>query len=418
MTNVRPKVLIVGGPDVHQRLDLMRELRDDFEFDAAGTAAELRPVFEAEGFPYHHYRLGRGVDVPGALGALGSLRTLCARLRPDIVHAFATKPSVWGRLAAHAAGVPVVIGTLPGLGSLYTGSGIRKGMVRIFYERLQRAASRRAALTMFQNHQDEAEMVASGIVPAARTAVIPGSGVRTGYFDPTLVAPERIAALRRELALEPDAVVVTMISRVIRSKGALDFARIADDLAEGLPDVRFLLVGPNDGGSLDALAPAELGWLSDRVTWPGARSDIREILAASDIFVLPTRYREGVPRVLLEAASMGLPLVATRSAGCTEVVDHGRNGFLAAPGDLEALGAFIVALATDPGLRDRLGRISRVRATAEFDIRVTARLTARWYHDLLAAGHRPGAEMSPAEPLCSIDTTSAAQPQRAAAAMD
>ena len=115
---------------------------------------------------------------------------------------------------------------------------------------------------------------------------------------------------------------------------------------------------------MEALNKGELDRVCRSVRWIGRRSDVLDILAASDVVVLPTYYREGIPRVLLEAASMGLPLVATAVPGCTEVVEDGSNGFLVPARDPEALAASILRLARDPAMRRRLGARSREIAVA------------------------------------------------------
>jgi hypothetical protein len=115
--------MVVGGPDVHLRLDLMRVLSDRYDLSVAGSAPDLEIHFQRAGFEYHHYPLARGVDPVKDLRSLRHLEALFRKRRPLIVHTYATKPSVWGRIAARRAGVPVVVGTLPGLGSLYSPSG-------------------------------------------------------------------------------------------------------------------------------------------------------------------------------------------------------------------------------------------------------------------------------------------------------
>ncbi|MEJ2504498.1 MAG: glycosyltransferase, partial [Gemmatimonadota bacterium] len=213
-------------------------------------------------------------------------------------------------------------------------------------------------------------------------------------LDPGLVSREGALDLRRSLGLGPGDVVATMVSRVIRSKGVLEFAAAAEALREDNPNLRFLLVGPVDGGSLDRLTREELSLVTSRVRWIGMRDDIREILAASDLFVLPTQYREGVPRVLMEAASMCLPLVATRSGGCGEIVRDGENGWLVEPGRHSDLVGAVARLAGDRSLRQRFGAASRSIAVDEFDYRVTARKTAALYWRLLEDGRRAPAHVA------------------------
>jgi len=379
----RPRVLIVGGCDVQKRIDLMRSISDEFSFAAVGSEVELAMTFAEARFPYFYFPLRRGSSPLSDLRSLTLLRELFRLLRPDIVHTFATKPSVWGRLAARSAGVPIVIGTLPGLGSLYTLTDLRARAIRVIYERLQRTACRVSDLTIFQNEHDAREFTESGIVPAETATVIPGSGVRTDLFDPARFPRPQIERVRAEVGASDGDVVVTMIARVIRSKGVLVLAEAAERLRERHPQARFVLVGPVDRDSLDRLTDAEFERVVRAVAWLGERDDVGTILASSEIFVLPSFYREGVPRVLLEAAAMGRPLVATRVPGCEDVVVDGTNGFLIPPRDADALARAVSALIENPELRRRFGAASRALAVERFDLAAIARRTAAIYRDLL-----------------------------------
>jgi glycosyltransferase involved in cell wall biosynthesis len=378
----RPRVVLVGGPDVDARLGLMAALSDEFELSALGTDPALAGQFAAAGFPYHSYAMSRGVDPLGDLRAYRQLEARLGALRPQVVHTFDTKPGVWGRLAATSAGVPVVVGTLPGLGSLYTDRSLRSRLVRGIYQPLQRWASRRAGCTIFQNDDDRHEFVARGIVPAERSVVIRGSGVRPELFAGQRHAA-RLPALRAELGLAPGAVVVTMVSRVMRAKGVLEYAEAACRVLEHNPGVVFLLVGPADDTELARLTLEELERLRQAVRWLGPRTDVPGLLALSDLFVLPSFYREGVPRVLLEAAATGLPLVVARAPGSTDVVRDGENGLVVPPRDAAALAIAIERLVQDGAMRRRYGERSRERVVREFSLDVVAGQIRDLYRRLL-----------------------------------
>lgn len=378
-----PRVLVIGGPDVDARLDLMRALAGEFTLAAAGTTPALGPAFERAGFRYFDYPLA-GPPPLGDLRALLALGRVVRRFRPHVVHAFDARPGVYGCLAGARAGVPAIVNTVPGLGSLYVGGGWRRRALRAVYERLQRRASRVADLTTFQNREDAAEFVARGVVPAGKTALVPGSGVRTDVFDPALVSGDERRQVRASLGVPADALLVTMIGRVIRTKGVADFVAAARDVGRRFPDSRFLLVGAPDPASVDRLRPAELAEVSRAVLWPGPRRDVRQILAASDLFVLPSFLREGIPRALLEAAAMALPLVTTDVPGCREVVEDGVNGFLVPARHAAALAGAVGRLLGRPDLRRDFGPRSRRRAVERFGLPVVVARTRAIYRELLA----------------------------------
>jgi glycosyltransferase involved in cell wall biosynthesis len=380
----RPRVLLVGGPDVDARIDLMRSLEHDFEVSALGTDPLLASTFAASGFRYRHYRMSRGVNPIMDASGLWQLVRIFRMEAPDIVHTFDTKPGVWGRLAARIARVPVVIGTLPGLGSLYATPGRRGKLVRLAYQPLQTLACRLADRTIFQNGDDAREFQKRRVVARRKTVVIGGSGVRTDVLRPQ--TDPATAEYRSELGLPEHGLIVLTVTRVLRSKGVLELARAAREVRLQDPSIRFVLAGPADDQSMDALTAGELDELRDALTWIGPRRDVQRLLALADVFVFPSFYREGIPRALLEAASMALPLIAADVAGSREVVEHGVNGLLIAPRDAHAIAEAVLRLAREPDLRARFGMQARTRAIAEFDLAAIAARTASLYHELLPQG--------------------------------
>jgi len=379
-----PRVLLVGGPDVDARLELMHSLSDRFEISALGSLPSLHEKFSSEGFRYYSYTLNRGVNPLGDLKTLSQLIAIFRELKPQIVHTFDTKPSVWGRLAARRAGVPVVIGTLPGLGSLYVDESLKSQILRFIYQALQSLACRVSDLTIFQNDDDARQFIKAGIVSTQKTRVILGSGINTNLFSPDQVSEAAKTQLKTEFKIQPDEIVVTMISRIIRSKGVFDFMQSAREIQKTNPKVHFLLIGGEDSESIDRLTQEEMLELKQTVDWRGRRSDIPAILAISDISVLPSIYREGIPRVLLEAAAMKLPIVTTNSPGCKEVVENGTNGFLIPPHNAEALSGAITQLVKAPELRRRFGQVSRQRAVQRFDTAVISGQTRDVYEQFIS----------------------------------
>lgn len=377
-----PKVLLIGGPDVEARIELMRALSNEFAVAAAGSLPHLRERFEQAGFDYYNYPLGRGPNPIRDVYTLIYLWRLCRRLRPQVVHTFDTKPGVWGRLAAWGARIPVVIGTLTGLGSLYADNNLSIRLVRTIYQPLQKLACHTSHLTIFYNRDDARQFITAGVVAEQKTKIIPGSGVSTALFTPAKIPETKRAALKNELGIQPHQVVITMIARVIRSKGVIEYMTAAQEIYEVCSNAHFLLIGAEDRESVDRLNSEELTQLKQTITWLGPRQDIPAILAVSDIFVLPS-YREGMPRVLLEAASMGLPIITTNAPGCSEVIQEGVNGFSVPVRDSTALSQVILHLIEQPELRRRFGQASRQRAENLFDISVIANQTRSVYRQLL-----------------------------------
>ena len=216
--------------------------------------------------------------------------------------------------------------------------------------------------------------------------LVPGSGVATDRLDPASFPAEGRARLRAEIGLGAEDVAVIMVTRVIRSKGVLDLLAAARSLRVDHPRLRFVLVGAHEPESMDSLATDELEALERELLWLGPRSDVPALLAAADLMAFPSGYGEGIPRVLLEAASMALPIVTTDAPGCREVVEPGVTGLRVPVGDAAALAAAVATLADDTPLRMRLGAAARARATERFDLGVITERTRQLYRELLEHG--------------------------------
>lgn len=387
----KPLLAIVGGPDVDARLPLMARFAAHHDVCAFGSDARVRDRFSSTGFSFHTYPLDRRVRPWTDVRTVLHLQKAFTALRPDIVQAFDTKPGVFAAIAARRARVPIVVSTITGLGSLYSANDLRTRMLRAVYQPLQRLAARSANALVFQNHDDRRELVAAGVVPVEKTAVILGSGIDTTTFSPASVPADARNLVRDELGIPRNAVVVTMVSRVTASKGVPDFVAAARAVTAASPHARFLLVGPEDEASEQRMTASDLAELRQTVVWPGRRNDIQRVLAASDMLVLPTAYREGVPRVLLEAGAMQLPLVATDSPGCNEVAVPGESGLLVPVGDRAALIDAIRRLVDDASLRAQLGNGARLRVVGAFDLALVARQYEELYERLASQRRQPTA---------------------------
>ena len=206
-----------------------------------------------------------------------------------------------------------------------------------------------ADLVLVQSREDEQVLPRAHVCGAGKIRYV-GNGVVLDRFTAP-VAPARSSA-------RP---VVLMVSRLVREKGCVDFLGLARSL-RGRAD--FVHVGPEERDQRDALSSAEISAASDTVTFVGAVDDVRPYLAAADIVVLPS-YREGVPRVAMEAAAAGRPVVAYDVRGVREVVDPG-TGLLVPRGDTAALAGVVEGLLADPGRRAVLGRTCQAQVLERF----------------------------------------------------
>jgi glycosyltransferase involved in cell wall biosynthesis len=303
--------------------------------------------------------------------------------RPDIVHTHNPKPGVYGRLAARAAGVPVVINTVHGLYALPDDPVSKRALI---YS-LERLAASCSDAELLQNPEDVETLVRLGVPPSKITVL--GNGIDLRRFDPSRVDEATVKALRDELDAAPDDVVVGAVGRLVWEKGYRELFAAAADAHHRAPRLRFVVVGPSDPDKADAVGADDMARAAEEagVRFLGHRDDVDSLYAAMDLYVLAS-HREGFPRSAMEAAAMGLPIVATDIRGCRQVVDHGRTGLLTPPGDIGRLADALVLLADDTSRRDDMGRRARRKAIEQFDQRRVIDLTLDVYRTRLAASSR------------------------------
>lgn len=316
------------------------------------------------------------VAMPRFVNPVGDILMLRALLKifrheaPDVVCNITVKPLVYGALAARLAGVPRVVGMVEGLGyGFLDGGGWRARGLRGVVSSMYRIGCRLSDLIGFANPDDRDRLVRSGVVAAGKALAFRSMvGVDVKSFTPGAVAPDVLARLRIEFGIPPGQCVIAMVTRIVWSKGVKEFVEASEEAAGWPTPCHFLLVGPIDPDARDPVPERYLReHASSRFTWvPMFRRDLKEILSLGDIVALPSYYREGVPRVLLEAMALGKPIVTTDNVGCREAVDQGRNGYLVPVHDSRAFAAGIRRLAENEPLRLAFGSQSRAKAEAEF----------------------------------------------------
>jgi len=368
------------------RQALIRTLQGaGFEVLAVGPPGPYEEAVTRLGCWVDTYPLDRrGLNPVGELRSLAGLYAIYRRWRPVIAHHFTIKPNLYGTLAARLAGVPVVIATVTGLGYIWTDDRPKARVLRTVLGPVYRRVLRLADAVIYLNEDDRQTL------GGRRTVLIPGEGIDLEEFSPGAVPLERQAALRAELGLGPDDRVVLMVGRMLRHKGVGEFVEAARWVRKARPEAVFLLVGPSDAGNPARIPTEEIRvWeAAGLIRYLGVREDIRELMAIADVVVLPT-YREGLPRVLIEAAAMGRPLVATDVPGCREVVQDGVNGFMVPPRDGLALARAIETLLKSPDMRAKFGAASRRLAEERFSDREVVGRIMDLYRTLLAEKNVP-----------------------------
>jgi glycosyltransferase involved in cell wall biosynthesis len=292
--------------------------------------------------------------------------------KPDIVHHVALKPVLYGSLAAIVAKIPFVVNALAGMGSLFSSSSrIIYFLKKILLSLFRVLCSRTNTKLILQNKDDFSLFDTLG-VPRANIVLIPGSGVDTSVFS---VSPE-----------PQGTITITLVSRMLKDKGIYEFVSAAQKIKKQGISAKFILVGGADPLNPSSIDEKQLlAW--DRqgdITWLGRQNDIAHILHKTHIAVLPSYYREGLPKALLEAASCGKPIVTTDAPGCREIVQDGVNGILVPVRDSEKLAQAIVTLIQDPAKRKTMGQKGRELVEKYFAQEIICKQTLDVYHNLLA----------------------------------
>jgi glycosyltransferase involved in cell wall biosynthesis len=383
------RVLHLATVDVTLRFLLLGQLRrlreEGFEVHAMSAPGPWVAEVEAEGIRHVPWRHVTRTWDPGAdARAFAELLRHLRRERYHVVHTHTPKPGVLGRVAARLAGVPAVVNTVHGLYATPESPPLRRAAVL----GIEGLAARFGHLELYQSEEDLAWARRTGVAPRGRARLL-GNGTDLDRFSPDAVSARRIRAIRRELGIPRDALVVGTVGRLVAEKGYRELLGAVRDVAARVEGVRLLCVAPDDPEKPDALRAAELS--DELVIRTGWRADLPELLAAMDVFVLAS-WREGVPRSAIEAAAMALPLVLTDIRGCREVVRDGREGILVPARDRAALAGALVRLLEDPPLRARLGAGARARAEERFDERPVADRVVAAYRELLGRQRRRSGE--------------------------
>ena len=376
----RPRLLYVATEDwyfISDTLPLARAaLAAGFDVHVAARANGTEDRIRAAGLTYHPLtRISRsGTGAVSEALSIKELRALYGEFKPDIAHHIALKPIIYGAAAARGRPTIATVNSVMGLGYVFTSASPKARLLRPLMAAALRAAFARARSRTILQNNDDLEAVAA-LSPAARPnlRLVRGSGVDIEKFAPQ-TTPQ-------------GPPVIVLPARLLRDKGVGEFVEAARILKEKGVTARFALVGVPDADNPASVSRAEIAaWVSAGLIehW-GFRTDMPEVYRAANIVCLPS-YREGLPRVLLEAAATGRALVTCDTPGCREVVRHGVNGWLVPPRDSNALAGALAEAIADPERCVRYGAAGRNIVEQEFAAGIVIAETLAIYRELLT-GH-------------------------------
>lgn len=370
--NAHPKLLFVVTEDwyfVSHRLPLaVAAKKAGFDVAVATRVGEYGETIRAAGIRLVPFGLSRRHGNP--LREVAALVRLYFLERPDIVHHVALKPIMYGALSAWVARVPAQVNAVAGLGWLFTSS---KGMMCLIRPvvrwTLAWLLNAQSSLTIVQNPDDRALLIRAHL-PESRVRLIRGAGVDTTLFHP--------------VTTPSGSVCIVLAARMLWDKGVGEFVEAARLLTQAGVTARFVLVGDPDSGNPASVPAATLhAWHGHNgVEWWGRREDMPEVFHSAHIACLPSYYREGLPKVLLEAAACGLPIITTDAPGCREIVRDGDNGFLIPVRNAQALAQALHHLIDSVALCAKMGQRAREIVLAEFSQEQVIAETLAVYQEL------------------------------------
>ena len=353
------KIMLVGNSAwsmAHFRSDVIRDLISA-GFRVVVVAPKDNSFTEIEGLgaTFIDFTMSRkGMNPINELWTFTQLFWIYLQEMPNLIFHYTIKPNIWGSIAANILRIPNIAVTT-GLGYVFVKPSSLTSIVSYLY----RTAFKYSQSVWFLNQDDRDEFTSRGIVPLTKTSILRGEGIDTSHFEYLESFPDRPRFL--------------LVARMLWDKGIGEFVGAAKFVKTQIPDAEFFLLGALDNGNPSAISKSQIDqWESEGVvSYLGTTTDVRQFISNSTCVVLPS-YREGIPRSLLEAAAMGRPLIATKCAGCRDVILDGESGFLVPIQNAEKLGEAMLKISRyDHDSLRKFGARSRAHVVTNFSIATT-----------------------------------------------
>lgn len=346
----------------------LQALEKGYDVHVATGESPAAAKLAAYGITWHPLPLEPGGMNPlNDLSLLIHLHLLYSKLKPDIVHHVTIKPVLYGGIVSRFQKVHRVVNALSGLGYLFMSSGKRITLLRhVIAKLLKYSLNNPRSVLILQNNDDISEFAKRKLIDPARIRLIRGSGADLDKF-----------AFSEETNHTP---LIVLPARLLWDKGIASFVGAARLLKTRGFKARFALVGGPDENNPTSVPQEQLdAWVEEGLVevW-GHRSDMPNILTEAHIVCLPS-FREGLPKVLIEASGCGRPLIATDVPGCREIVQDGENGILVPAKNAERLADAIAILLADKTLRQRMGKRAREIAEEGFAVQKVIQQTLQLY---------------------------------------
>jgi glycosyltransferase involved in cell wall biosynthesis len=340
---------------INFRLGLLQSLqKEGFKIIVLAPKDKYSELFDSYDFEYHDIEMNnKGTNPIEDIKLTISYYKLLKEIKPDLMLNYTIKPNVYGTIAANLLNIPT-INNIAGLGTLFVNENFITKIAKYLYKYSQDKASK----VFFQNNEDFDLFTSSKLVDAKKSDILPGSGVNTDKFKPI------------EKTKNLEKIVFLLISRMLWDKGVGEYVEAARILTKKYPNVEFQLLGFLDVINNSAILKEQMDmWIEEGViNYLGTSDNVQNEISNSDCIVLPSFYREGTPRTLLESASMAKPIVTTNNIGCKDVVNDGETGYLCKIKDSVDLGSKL-ELIINMSEEDRIimGQKGRKKIIEEYD---------------------------------------------------
>jgi glycosyltransferase involved in cell wall biosynthesis len=338
------------------RLNLARALKKaGYEVVLIAPYDKYSELLKKEFEYYDIYMNNKGTNPIEDMKTLLEFFKLFKKIKPDVMLGYTIKPNVYGNMAAHSLGIKT-INNIAGLGTLFSNGGILTKIAKFLYKISQKNSSQ----IFFQNREDYEMFTSENIVDKNKCDILPGSGIDTTKFVPIETKKDGVFRF-------------LLLSRMLWEKGVGEYVEAAKIIKQKYKNVEFQLLGFLDVSSRSAISKEQMDeWVKEGyVTYLGVSDNVKEIIAKVDCVVLPSYYREGTPRTLLESASMAKPIITTDNVGCRNIVDDEVNGYLCNKKDVnDLIEKMEKMLNLSEEERKKMGEAGREKMIKEFDEKI------------------------------------------------